>query len=296
MEGAGSTGGDDGPTLTASFTYDALGRRTSKTVNGHTTHFTYDGDDIVAEVDSQAGLVTYVRGLSIDEPFVRQTSSGTEFYHADGLGSTLAFSDDAGTTTTRYSYDPFGKTTVTGASTNAFQYTSRENDGTALYYYRARYYSPTFHRFISEDPIGLEGGDENFYAYTFNSPTNFTDPSGEVGFLAPLLPPAVACIRGAGSSLLADALSGRKPNLTEAALGCVTGGANKVFSAAKAAGKAAGKGLLGKNARGAFSRTNTDLPGGRATAKSIFRNQTQGHRTLWATRNYEYGSGQSIYE
>jgi hypothetical protein len=34
--------------------------------------------------------------------------------------------------------------------------------------------------------------------------------------------------------------------------------------------------LLGRNPRFADSRTNTDLPGGRATAKSIFRNQAEG--------------------
>ncbi|MBI4690152.1 MAG: hypothetical protein HY754_07785 [Nitrospirae bacterium] len=31
--------------------------------------------------------------------------------------------------------------------------TEGENDNTGLYYYRARYYSPELHRFISEDPI-----------------------------------------------------------------------------------------------------------------------------------------------
>jgi hypothetical protein len=30
----------------------------------------------------------------------------------------------------------------------------------ALYYYRARYYSPVFGRFISEDPLGLSAGFE----------------------------------------------------------------------------------------------------------------------------------------
>ncbi len=220
--------------VTATFTYDGLGRRTTKMVNGRITQFFYDGDDIVAELDSQAGLVTYLRGLNVDEPFIRQTSAGEEYYHVDSQGSTLVLSDAGGTTTTSYTYDPFGQTTVTGASSNALQYTSRENDGTGLYYYRARYYSPTLHRFISEDPIGLDGGDENFYAYTFNSPTNFTDPSGTI---VPLIPPALACLRGAASSLAADALSGRKPSLSEAALGCATGGANRAFGAARAASR-----------------------------------------------------------
>ena len=42
------------PTVTASFEYDALGRRVSKTINGITTEYHYDGNDIVAEIGSGA--------------------------------------------------------------------------------------------------------------------------------------------------------------------------------------------------------------------------------------------------
>ena len=67
----------------------------------------------------------------------------------------------------------FGQATATGAaSPNLFQYTGRENDGTGLYYYRARYYHPGLQRFLSEDPIGFWGGDPNFYVYVRNSPTD----------------------------------------------------------------------------------------------------------------------------
>jgi len=44
-------------------------------------------------------------------------------------------------------------------------------------YYRARYYDPKIGRFISEDPIGFEGG-VNFFAYVHNNPANRTDPMG----------------------------------------------------------------------------------------------------------------------
>jgi uncharacterized protein RhaS with RHS repeats len=43
--------------------------------------------------------------------------------------------------------------------------------------YRARYYSPELQRFISEDPIGLAGG-INEYSYAHNGPVNFVDPIG----------------------------------------------------------------------------------------------------------------------
>jgi RHS repeat-associated protein len=164
--------------VSASFSYDALGGRISKTVNGVTAQYLYDGNDIVLE-SGASGVASYLRSLNIDEPFVRQSSSN-EFYHTDALGSVLALTGQTGATQTSYNYEPFGKTTITGASSNPFQYTGRENDGTGLYYYRARYYSPLLYRFIREDPINFHNPDSNtnFYLYSLNNPVNFKDPFG----------------------------------------------------------------------------------------------------------------------
>jgi RHS repeat-associated protein len=102
------------------------------------------------------------------------------------LSSILALTDDAGTTQTSYTYEPFGNTTVSGqANGNSFQYTGRENDGTGFYYYRARQHSPSRERFLSEDPIGFRGDDFNLYGYVLNSPTNRIDPSGLAGAACP---------------------------------------------------------------------------------------------------------------
>ncbi|KOX34461.1 hypothetical protein ADK67_03400 [Saccharothrix sp. NRRL B-16348] len=51
------------------------------------------------------------------------------------------------------------------------------DDGTGLHHNRARYYSPTLQRFISEDPTGFNGG-YNLHAYAANRPTVFVDPAG----------------------------------------------------------------------------------------------------------------------
>ncbi|MEJ2696165.1 MAG: RHS repeat-associated core domain-containing protein [Candidatus Sulfobium sp.] len=165
--------------LSASFEYDAIGRRIEKTINGVTTQYLYDGMDIVQEI--QGGVVTanYIRTLNVDEPLARIQADGTvRYYQTDGLGSAIALADENGNVMTTYTYDPFGNVTISGeASDNPFQYTGRENDGTGLYYYRARYYSAELQRFISEDPIGIFGG-INSYSYTANSPINLTDPSG----------------------------------------------------------------------------------------------------------------------
>ena len=55
---------------------------------------------------------------------------------------------------------------------------AREADPqTGLYYVRARWYDPELARFVSEDPLGLEGG-LNPYVFAGNSPVNGRDPSG----------------------------------------------------------------------------------------------------------------------
>ena len=64
------------------------------------------------------------------------------------------------------------------ASTNNLTFTGREEDGTGILYYRARYYSPRLQRFISEDPLGFGGGDSNLYRYVRNSPHTKADPLG----------------------------------------------------------------------------------------------------------------------
>jgi RHS repeat-associated protein len=232
---------------TATFNYDALGRRTSKTINSVVSQFVYDGNDITAEIGGGAVGASYLRSLNVDEPFIRQTSTGNEHYHTDALGSSLALSNVSGASATTYAYEPFGKMTVTGTSSNPFQFTRRENDGTGLYYYRARWYSPTNSRFITEDPLAFESGDINLYSYTSNSPTAYSDPTGELVFV----PFLVACAQNIATDALLDKLSGRKLDLLGSALGCVPGlgQANKVLRLAeKVSKKIPGKPFRGQAA------------------------------------------------
>ena len=113
-----------------------------------------------AGVERPTPTADLLTSLGIDETLQRTDAAGARSFLTDGLGSTLALTDSAGLVQGEYIYEPFGKTTATGvASTNAFKYTGREDDGTGLYYYRARYYHPALQRFISEDPIGFAGGD-----------------------------------------------------------------------------------------------------------------------------------------
>ena len=168
---------------TASFAYDATGRRTGKTINGTTTNFLYDGANAVQELAGGTPSANLLTGLGIDEVFSRTDSLGTRSFVTDAVGSTVALTDGSGVVKTSYAYEPYGNTTTTGeVNGSGSQYTGRENDGTGLYYYRARYYSPGFGRFVAQDPIGLAGG-YNVYAYVDGDPVSFTDPLGEAGII-----------------------------------------------------------------------------------------------------------------
>ncbi len=162
----------------ASFAYDGLGRRKSKTVNGVSTAYLYDGMNPIQEQSGATIQANLLAGPGLDQWVARTQGGQTVSYLPDALGSTLALANASQALTTSYTYEPYGKTTTSGAATgNAFAYTGRENDGTGLYYYRARYYHPGIARFVSEDPIGLAGG-YNTYAYVDGDPISSSDPEG----------------------------------------------------------------------------------------------------------------------
>jgi RHS repeat-associated protein len=113
------------------------------------------------------------------EIFTRTDSSGTMVPLHDKLGSTIGLVNGAGAITTQYIYGPFGTRSVTGAANaNPFQFAGMEYDSTVLYHTWARYYSPGLQRFLSEDPLGIGGGDTNIFAYVHNDSVNMTDRLG----------------------------------------------------------------------------------------------------------------------
>ena len=164
-------------TTTGNFAYDAFGRRGRKVIDGQAVTNQFDGVDIVREVDgsSERG---YLRNQVIDEVLVQSDSTSSMHFLADALGSAVHLTDPSGGITSSYTYEPFGHTEASGVpSGNPYQFTGRENDGTGLYFYRARHYHPILGRFISQDPSGLEGGLHK-YTYVGNDPTGRVDPLG----------------------------------------------------------------------------------------------------------------------
>jgi RHS repeat-associated protein len=162
------------------YKYDALGRRIERNVNNSTTwtKFTYDGEDVILDQNSDGTSVTYLNGAGIDNK-LRQTVNGqAQYFLSDHLGSTNALTDATGTVISSTSYDSFGNASNASFPTR-YQFTGREFDNfTGLQYSRARFYDANLGRFISEDPIGFRGGDINIYGYVKNRPLRRKDPKG----------------------------------------------------------------------------------------------------------------------
>lgn len=178
------------PSAAMSVSYDSLNRQVSRTVNGVTTFFIWDGWSLVEERDALGALVQrYVHGAGIDEILSKTDASGTVYYHHDALGSVTALSDASGLPLETYRYDAYGAVAVwnvpggiaTVGSTvgNRFLYTGREWIAeVGLYDYRNRAYSAQLGRFLQTDPIRFAAEDANLYRYVLNQPLTLRDPSG----------------------------------------------------------------------------------------------------------------------
>ena len=170
----------EGTTTLATFDYDGAGRRTEKTASGVTHNYLYDAEDVIEErvSGSSSDTVRYYHGAGIDEPLARKNSSDVvTYYLADHLGSIVQETSSSGVVDLSREYDPWGNL-LQGGSVPGYAFTGREWDTQSeLYFFRARLFSPTLGRFLSQDPLGLVAG-PNQFAYVGNSPTALTDPFG----------------------------------------------------------------------------------------------------------------------
>jgi RHS repeat-associated protein len=165
----------------ATYTYDPLGRRIGKTVSTAVSQFAYFGQNAIA-VYNKAGteLRHYVYGSGstaiLEEVFSGGAISASNYHHIDALGTPLAISGSNGNVKAKYPTSPWGE--ISSGSGTDFHFAGMFYDSeTQLYYDNARYYSPVQGRFISPDPIGVNGG-INIYAYAGNDPINGVDLTG----------------------------------------------------------------------------------------------------------------------
>ncbi len=172
------------------FTYDAFGRRTTKTFEGRTIEYVWDGDDLVHErVRDADGAVaspvtTWVFEPGMFTPLAKLEGRKRFGIVTDHLGTPSMLTTEAGQIAWRAQLDVYGVVREEEGvardedrTANPWRFPGQYEDAeTGLYYNRFRYYDPELGRYLSEDPIGLAGGIRP-YAYV-EDPTGWLDPLG----------------------------------------------------------------------------------------------------------------------
>jgi RHS repeat-associated protein len=139
------------------YLYDQSGRLISEFSNGHYKDYVYFNGQPLAMVDN----------------------GKTYYYHNNHLGAPEAMTDKNQAIVWKASYTPFGKATVsTETVTNNIRLPGQYFDAeSGLHYNYFRYYDAGIGRYVTSDPIGLNGG-INTYGYVGGNPVNFVDPFG----------------------------------------------------------------------------------------------------------------------
>ena len=100
-----------GNNTTASYTYDEQGVRSSKTVNGVTTTFHYNGSLLMAQVQgSGSSQVKQLYSYDANGDVISVNYNGTEYYYLrNGQTDIVGLMDGSGTRVVEYTYDAWGK-------------------------------------------------------------------------------------------------------------------------------------------------------------------------------------------
>ena len=106
------------------------------------------------------------------------TSEVVRYLHTDHLNTPRLATNAAGVKVWGWEGEACGATVPTGSVTINLRFPGQYYDAeSGLHYNWNRYYDPKLCRYVTSDPIGLEGG-LNTYLYANANPLRFTDPLG----------------------------------------------------------------------------------------------------------------------
>ncbi|EKT4525033.1 RHS domain-containing protein, partial [Pseudomonas putida] len=172
---------------TGHYRYDSLGRRVAKQseINGEVEQkrFLWQGLRMLREeTPGQSILYFYEPGSYAPLARVDQVEGEGQkvyYFHTDQMGLPLELTDSDGDIVWKISYRCWGvveKIAVNKVEQNLRFQGQYYDQETCLHYNLFRYYEPELGRFITQDPLGILGGD-NLYAYAPN-PISWVDPAG----------------------------------------------------------------------------------------------------------------------
>ena len=196
-------------TNTYSYAYNTDGQRVSKTVNGVTTEYFYNGSILAGQKTGDDTLVFMYDNNG--DPFGFVYNDETYYYVKNVQNDVFGITDHNRVLLVNYAYDAWGKVvSVTDADgneitdmshighINPIRYRSYYYDGeTNLYYLNSRYYSPDICRFLNADSYastnqGILG--QNMFAYCLNNPVAFLDPNGNFSVSIPAEGPGTVTV------------------------------------------------------------------------------------------------------
>lgn len=160
------------------YRYDPLGRRIEKKDTFGCTQFYWAGDQLLQEQRGDSKK-TYVYEPNSYKPLALVENDTIYHYHLDHLGTPRELSDQKGKIVWQARYKTYGNVAIKEVDEvdNPLRFQGQYyDDETGLHYNRHRYYNPHSGQFITQDPIGLLGGVNN-YQYAPN-PTGWIDPLG----------------------------------------------------------------------------------------------------------------------
>ncbi len=170
----------DGAIQTAAYTYNGAGQRIKKVTQTETRIFHYDlRGHLIAETNQTGQMLAEYVYLGHQLLAMIKPGEAVYYFHNDHLGTPQVLTNDAGAITWKAVYTPFGDAVTSIATVeNPFRFPGQYYDPeTGLHYNYFRYYNPQTGRYITSDPIGLEGG-INLFAYVSGDPLRRADPWG----------------------------------------------------------------------------------------------------------------------
>ena len=131
-------------------------------------------------------LVAAVAAIATGLSTVAASAQTITYFHNDVAGSPVAATNSAGDLVWKEGYTPYGMKTVQSAAaeSNRIGYTGKPYDADLdVSYMGARYYSPTYGRFLGMDPVEFDPNNIhsfNRYAYANNNPYRYVDADGRM--------------------------------------------------------------------------------------------------------------------
>jgi len=161
--------------VTYQYNYD--NRRVSKTVNGVTTYFIYDGHKLLGEYDQNGDLIKEYLYYN-STPIAVITPTTIEKIYADHLDTPRRVADNANNIVWKWESSPFGESKPTGTYTLNLRFPGQYFDSESGTHYNInRDYNPVTGRYIQSDPIGFDGG-VNGYLYAAGNSLIYKDING----------------------------------------------------------------------------------------------------------------------